>query len=408
MIPVRGYRYRVNSHRGIILLLTLWMSIVLSIIAYSLTYQVRMEMKLSKNFRQNTQARALAIAGISKAVGDLKNDLIIDTSEGGIRLDAEGDIWSFPDDKTDIELGPGIYSASVIDENSKININSANLEVLKELLKVLDVEEDEVDEIANAIIDWRDLDDKPLSGKGEKENTYYSSLIQDVDEDEFLDDESQILYRCKNDYYTTVEELLDVYGITPELFYGYDPEEKLEHYLSGKKEDEDEVYIGLRDLVTVNGDGQLNVNTASFEVLTAVIAAAQVGGTDPEGLAEEIIDHRRGNRESDFDNDDAFHNWHQLSEVDGLNPGGARRMYTVQRLSTTSDCFQIISTGTVQDISKTIIVTVDRRFENYRVSGDDDDERFEGPMYRRRDSRVEDEGSFIREPTVRALHWLEL
>ena len=70
-----------SREKGVILLVTLWIAVVLAIIAYSLSYQVRLEMKLTKQFRQSAQARALAQVGIAKAVADLKNDLIIDTSE---------------------------------------------------------------------------------------------------------------------------------------------------------------------------------------------------------------------------------------------------------------------------------------------------------------------------------------
>ncbi|MCD6386055.1 general secretion pathway protein GspK, partial [Candidatus Sumerlaeota bacterium] len=192
-----------SREKGVILLVTLWIAVVLAIIAYSLSYQVRLEMKLTKQFRQSAQARALAQAGIAKAVADLKNDLIIDTSEGGYRFDAEGDVWANPNDKMDIEYGPGKYSVLIIDKDSLININTARFQVLKELLLTLGVEEDKVEDIAYAIIDWRDPDDRPAGGKGEKENTYYSSLIKDTEENEFLDDESKIVYRCKNEPFLT-------------------------------------------------------------------------------------------------------------------------------------------------------------------------------------------------------------
>lgn len=399
---------RRRKEKGVLLLLTLWISVVLAIIAYSLSYQVRLEMKLTKQFRQSAQARAVAQAGVAKAVVDLKNDLILDTSEGGARFDAEGDVWANPDDKTDVEFGPGKYSVLVIDKNSLININTARFEVLKELLITLDVEEKEAEKIAYAIIDWRDPDDKPAGGEGEKENTYYSSLIVDTNENDFLDDESKIVYRCKNEPFLTVEELLDVYGITPELFYGYNPEDKLAALLGeGEEIKDEERKLGLRDLVTVNNDNALNINTAPLEVLTAVIAAAGISDADPEGLAEEIVEYRRGGREKDIDNEHAFRTWQQLSEVSGFSPGMARRMYTVQRLTTRSNFFQIISIGTVGEVSQRISVDVVRSLETFNPEEDAEEDDESTSRYRRRRSDTDEETSLIREPTIRVIRWVE-
>jgi hypothetical protein len=62
------------------------------------------------------------------------------------------------------------------------------------------------DEIADSIIDWRDTDEQ-VSATG-AESEYYQSL--------------QPPYQCKNGPFETVEELLLVKGMTPELLYGMD------------------------------------------------------------------------------------------------------------------------------------------------------------------------------------------
>ncbi len=399
-----------KGERGVILLVTMWIALVLGIIAYSLSFQVRMEMKLAKQYREDAQAQALVQAGVAKAVADLKNDLLLDTSEGGEIFDAEGDVWAQREDKTDIELGNGTFTVWVIDQNSRLNLNTVDLNVLKKILLMLDVKEDDVEKIAHAIIDWRDTDEKPSGGKGEIENKYYSELVrEDSDRQYYGDEKDKIIYHCKNDNFTTVEELLDVYGVTPELFYGYNPQERLEQLLSWKKRDEDrEIPLGLYDFFTVTSDGTLNVNTATLEVLTAVIEGSGIDESDAEGMAEEIIDYRRKNRTRKIDNDQAFRSWRQLTEVSGISGSAVRRIYAAQRLSTTSSNYQIISIGRVGEVEHKAKVDVVRRMESFNLDeGYGDDERRKARRRRARRESDRDDDFLIKEPTIRVINWLE-
>jgi DNA uptake protein ComE-like DNA-binding protein len=61
-------------------------------------------------------------------------------------------------------------------------------------------------DVADAIVDWRDTDDTPSPYGAESE--YYGSV--------------QPPYRAKNGPFETVEELLLVKGVTPEMLYGMD------------------------------------------------------------------------------------------------------------------------------------------------------------------------------------------
>ena len=59
-------------------------------------------------------------------------------------------------------------------------------------------------------------------------------------------------YSCRNAPFKSLEELLLVKGITPELFYG-----------------KDEI-PGIRNYLTIQGDGAVNINTADPVVLEAL------------------------------------------------------------------------------------------------------------------------------------------
>jgi DNA uptake protein ComE-like DNA-binding protein len=89
----------------------------------------------------------------------------------------------------------GVLAMGVDDEGGKINVNTASRETL---LKLPGMTAD----VAEAIIDWRDPDENP--GANGAESAAYQA------------------YRCKNGPFESLEELLLVRGVTPELFYGSD------------------------------------------------------------------------------------------------------------------------------------------------------------------------------------------
>jgi DNA uptake protein ComE-like DNA-binding protein len=91
--------------------------------------------------------------------------------------------------------GDGLQDFGVEDEGAKININTAGL---RQLIMLPGMTPD----VAAAIIDWRDQDETPTQNGAEQES--YPS------------------YRVKNGPFETVEELLLVRGVTPELLYGMD------------------------------------------------------------------------------------------------------------------------------------------------------------------------------------------
>ncbi len=96
----------------------------------------------------------------------------------------------------------------VTDEASKININTAPVSQLVALITPFIDEEDEwtAEQIADAILDWRDGDTQPRPFGAEAE--YYSLLDPP--------------YAVKNGPFDTVEELLLVRGMTADLLYGED------------------------------------------------------------------------------------------------------------------------------------------------------------------------------------------
>jgi len=186
------------------------------------------------------------------------------------------DKWSSnPAAFKDINVGDGVFSVcynypdetgkgsltlwGLVDEERKINVNSAGAEVLSRLIQlILGLDETEAKAMAAAIVDWRDSD-SALSETGEgAEDTYYFGL--------------SLPYEAKDSAFEVLEELLLVKDMTSAAF------ERLGPYL------------------TVFGNGRVNINTASGTVLMAL------GLDNP--LAEKVLAFRRGRDETEATADD--------------------------------------------------------------------------------------------------------
>jgi type II secretory pathway component PulK len=114
--------------------------------------------------------------------------------------DCLADLWADNDeDFNDILLEGCVFSVRVTDEAGKLNVNTAKRE---QLLALPYMTEDVVD----AIMDWRDQDDEPLSEGAE--SGYYENLTYP--------------YTIRNNGLRTIRELLAVKGMSFSLLYGED------------------------------------------------------------------------------------------------------------------------------------------------------------------------------------------
>jgi len=259
-----------GAKSGLALIATLWILVILLVIAAGFSFSVRTEVKLAENYGLRTRARLLALAGLHRWLWEVKNDETPFT--------AFEETWEQLDSALeDLPLETGSFRVEAEDENAKLDLNTATEEMLTQLLGD--------PELVDAILDWRDEDDQPRPFGAESD--YYQSL--------------DYPYNAKNGPFSTVEELLLVCGVTPELFYG-------EEALAGETalwvgetqtatETEEEI-PPLRELFTVysrdtnldaNGVTRLNLRTATKEQLQA-----RLGEFLTEEEIEAILTYRDG------------------------------------------------------------------------------------------------------------------
>jgi DNA uptake protein ComE-like DNA-binding protein len=205
--------YRISS--GLVLVAVLWVVVVLMAIVAVVGRKARIDTMVSMARMETTRCRWACRAGMEKAIGILNEDTkesdgLTDTWSGvggqgsgvggqgsgvGGQGSGVGDDIRYTMD--DIRLEGCYFSVQVIDEASKLNINTATKEQLLWLPNM-------VEEIADAIIDWRDANDT-TSGMG-VEGGYYENM--------------PYRYRIRNGPFKTIRELMLVKGVTAELLFG--------------------------------------------------------------------------------------------------------------------------------------------------------------------------------------------
>jgi type II secretory pathway component PulK len=181
-----------GNRKGLVLVAVLWVVVVLMAIVAVLGRKSRLDMKVCLARTEGVRCKWACRAGIEKAIGVLNED----TRESDCLMD----LWSDnEEDFNDIVLQRCFFTVRVIDEASKLNINTVTK---GQLLELPEMEE----EIADAILDWRDGDDTPSEGGAE--GGYYENL--------------QYGYMTRNGPFRTIRELLLVKDVTEQWFYGED------------------------------------------------------------------------------------------------------------------------------------------------------------------------------------------
>jgi general secretion pathway protein K len=243
-----------NKRGAVALVLVLWVVVVLIVIAGQFAYSMRTEINIVRNFKEEEESYQLAMAGMEKA----KFEILLASPSVVVYL-AEDGMFIFDDESEEVEkpvrsgrLGKGRYEYTIVDEDRKLNINTATSEQLKSLFHDTGVEISDVDIIVDSMMDWRDANDLHMLNGAEED--YYRSLKEP--------------YSSKDGLFDTIEELLLVRGMTREILYGTG-QEKTEDI--EPKGDEPDVFAGVAEYLTAVDVKKLNINTAPYRVLASVL-----------------------------------------------------------------------------------------------------------------------------------------
>ncbi len=270
---------------GIALIMVLMVITVLGVIAFGFAKAMSVEVKLARNASFDTETEWMGRSGVETARFLLGNHLTI-ANEGVYDFTNQfwAGGWRATNENTEgldlqhIPIGQGEISVAIIDLERYFNINLATDAELRTAMEIIGVDATQTAEIVDAILDWRDTDDNPLLNGAESD--YYLSLSPP--------------YMPKNGPIDDLEELLQIKGITPEMFYGPNATNGGGALPSGgrvgapgsRQQQEVAPPVGLKDLFTPISAGWVNKNTSSAYV-------QQLIGWDPSS-AEQIILGRLG------------------------------------------------------------------------------------------------------------------
>ncbi|MBS3759513.1 MAG: general secretion pathway protein GspK, partial [Desulfobacterales bacterium] len=176
---------RWKNNRGIALFIVLWVLMLLWVIVGEFSFTVRSQINIVGNFKDATKARYYAVAGVNQAVASI---IAYNASQSGKERDTlEREISAEID-----QASEGGYSVKILNENGKININTANKRLLEVMLMAARVDETLESVIVDSILDWRDEND--LHRSNGAENDYYQGLENP--------------YKCRNGDFRATNELL--------------------------------------------------------------------------------------------------------------------------------------------------------------------------------------------------------
>lgn len=307
-----------RNERGVALILVLLTVSIIVVLTLQLNVSSRAQVHEAANLSDGIRVLYIAKSGFFAGMGILYDD----------RGDADtlNEAWARTEALTEQSksyFDGGHVELLIEDESGKININKLvegsnfNLAVKGALTRLLTqpqfkLQEREVDDILNAVKDWIDADSE-VTATG-AESAYYQGLGKS--------------YGPRNGPMESVDELLMVRGITRELFYGIEDRP------------------GLNRLLTVTGEGSVNINTAPKEVLRALHP------TITEDAANRMDDYRRNPANSLTET-----SWYR--RIAGLENTAIDAVTVV----TKSEYFQVSSTGRLGTMKRTMRGIVKRDSE---------------------------------------------
>jgi general secretion pathway protein K len=179
----------VRRERGVAFVLVLWVIAMLSILLGSFALVARTENLQSRHLFDTTKARYAAEAGLNLAVYELRK------SDPTQRWIGDGRPYRFMFDDVQVEV-------SLTDDSGKIDINTAQPDLLIGMFMTAGAEQETATRLAAAVQDWRDPDDL-AQPDGAEESDYKSAGLS---------------YGPANAPFNTVSELQQVLGMDYALY----------------------------------------------------------------------------------------------------------------------------------------------------------------------------------------------
>jgi type II secretory pathway component PulK len=298
--------------------------------AVSIGMSIRQRASLLSRLEVRSQLRWIAEAGAKKAFAAIKEN---DKRQEGL-FNAQTKSYLLRNDNLfkNIALGKGSYAVSdfskikdlldpvifgIVDEDRKINLNTASLDELIRLVQAVTASDsNEAQAVVESVLDWRE------TGEGQLTSFYSDDYYYNL----------EYPFEPKDAQFELLDELLLIRGVTPAVFKQ------------------------LRPFVTIYGDGQVNINTADREVLAALGLS--------EGVIDKILTVRVGvDGEESTTDDYVFTKTYDIAsdmlkflkmELDEIRE--VDRLNSLAKLKTASSIYSVQSRAILQGKSQSLMV----------------------------------------------------
>jgi len=329
----------VASVGGSGLIVVLWVVGILSLMVAAFAFDAHIEARLTSYYRKRKKAEYLALSGLEVA------KLLMTKSAGmkGSSVDEEDEDDPWFESARRLKqglgirgleetLGDGTIRLDIVPEPARRNINNLDMKKnksesdlesnLERILEVGGIAEELWPDYVDPFIDWIDTDDESRDEPAETED-YYSALDSP--------------YKAKNGPLDTVGELLLVKNFDRTVLFG--------GVIDTGFEGEEPIRVsGIADLLTVYGDGRVNVNAASQRVLMTL------PGVD-ELVAGAIIEEREGWLDEAGETEDTH--FKDVSDLFSRIPELSRAA-SEKYITTDSATYRITSVGSVRDVKRKV------------------------------------------------------
>jgi len=225
----------------------LWILIIISLIVSMFAFEMQLEAKVLTLQRKRFKADQLALAGI-----ELGKAMLAFKPEAGTPKDmvyedpylneASKIAKGVPVDYSE-DFGGGTMKLKIDYEKGRRNIRNMTRDDWRMLFEQAGIPNTRWDEMLDCLDDWQDEGDLHLLNGAESDDPFYRKRG----------------YECKNAPVDTVDELLLIKNWGEEVLYGTPSDEKT-----------DESITGIAKQLTTWGDGKINPNSASREVLNSL------------------------------------------------------------------------------------------------------------------------------------------
>lgn len=292
----------IPSHRrGSVLIVVLFISMILSLLAVSLAYRSALVLRASRQraimVKLTAQMDSAAVIAMSRIA---ENTTGFDHPAQSWHTHAPLQNEGWLDDWTTVEghAAPQYtIDYHVTDEQGKLHIHHASSESLHKLGLS--------DEQIVCLFDYMDGDE--YSQVGGAESAYYQAL--------------PVPRRCKNAPLETLDELLAIKSFTPTDYWGD---------WNGRKDQP----VGWVNILTCNGNGHININTAPRSILALYLSDEGVDQVDAyrqfDGFSSSQIEEH------------AFRSYQDIEQLQGLSD--AERELLMDLAVFQSDHFRILIT----------------------------------------------------------------